>query len=157
MRFTISFIGKDVQLITLIIIVNWSVWLLCTVKVASKFILFFLLRLNHFNLLYGTLSPQSLMTPPPPPPPYFLSLKWSHVLLWHLIWAANVEPKTGIDVSKCGVQCLNSPAVYGRSPSSTPPESRDGSTNKPLGSWGVNCRDAHASLQLSDINIRFAM
>ena len=28
--------------------------------------------------------------------------------------------------------------------------------NKPLGSWGVNCRDAHGYLQLSDINIRFA-
>ena len=28
--------------------------------------------------------------------------------------------------------------------------------NKPLGSWGVNRRDALAYLQLSDINIRFA-
>ena len=29
--------------------------------------------------------------------------------------------------------------------------------NKPLGSWGVNHRDVHAYLQLSGINIRFAM
>ena len=29
--------------------------------------------------------------------------------------------------------------------------------NKPLGSWGVNHRDAHAYLQLFGINIRFAM
>ena len=29
--------------------------------------------------------------------------------------------------------------------------------NKPLGSWGVNHRDAHANLQLFGINIRFAM
>ena len=35
-------------------------------------------------------------------------------------------------------------------------ESRGGSANKPLGSCGVNHRDAHAYLQLSDINIQFA-
>ena len=29
--------------------------------------------------------------------------------------------------------------------------------NKPLGSWGVNHRDAHAHLQLFGINIPFAM
>ena len=63
MRFTCN-TEKDAQLITLIIIVNRSVWLLCTVKVAPKFILFFLLRLYYFNLLYGTLS---LSWPPPPP------------------------------------------------------------------------------------------
>ena len=67
----------------------------------------------------------------------------------------NLRP--ALMLAKCGVQCLNLPAPYGRSPSSTPPESRRGSANKPLGSWGVNCRDAHAYLQLSDINIWFAM
>ena len=74
MRFTISFIEKDVQLITLIIIVNWSVWLLCTVKVASKFILYSLLRLYYFNLLYGTLSLSWTPLPPPPSPPIFFPL-----------------------------------------------------------------------------------
>ena len=96
MCFTISFIEKDVQLITPIIIVNWSVWLLCTVKVAPKFISFSLLRLCYFSLLYGILS----LSWPPPPLPYFLSLKHSNVLLWHLIWTANMEPTTGIGVSK---------------------------------------------------------
>ena len=99
MHFTISFIEKDAQLITLIIIVNWSVWLLCTVKVAPEFMLFFLLRLYYFNLLYGALS-LSWPPPPPPPPHHLLSLKQSNVLLWHLIWTANLEPKTCIDVSK---------------------------------------------------------
>ena len=32
--------------------------------------------------------------------PHLLSLKRSNVLLWHLIWTANLEPKTDIDVSK---------------------------------------------------------
>ena len=106
MRFTISFIEKDVQLITLIIIVDWSVWLLGTVMVASKFILFSLLRLYYFNLLYGTLSLSWT-----PLHSYFLTLKRSNVLLWHLIWTANVEPKTGIWCKqKCPVQFLNSPA-----------------------------------------------
>ena len=41
---------------------------------------------------------QSLMTTPSHP--YFLSLKRSNVLLRHLIWTANVEPKTGIGLSK---------------------------------------------------------
>ena len=59
--------------------------------------------------------------------------------------------------AKCGVQCPNSPANFGLSPSSTPPESRGGSVNKRLGSLGVNHRDAHAYLQLFGINIRFAM
>ena len=37
------------------------------------------------------------------------------------------------------------------------PESRGGCVHKPLGSWGVNYRDAHAYLQLFGINITFAM
>ena len=51
---------------------------------------------------------------PPPHHPYFLSLKRSNVLLWHLIWTANVEPKTGIGVSKNVVfNYLNSAADFG--------------------------------------------
>ena len=87
--------------------------------------------------------------------PYFISFKQSHVLLWHLIWAANVEPKTGIDVGKNAMlnvwirqQFMDDlRRLHPLSPEEAPQTSH----------WGVNGRDAHAYLQLSDINIRFAM
>ena len=45
--------------------------------------------------------------------PYFLPLKQSNISLWHLIWAANVVLFDQCWCKqKCGVQCLNSPAVF---------------------------------------------
>ena len=94
---------------------------------------------------------------PPTPPPLFSFLK----TIQYLAVTFNLDSKCDTKdrhwcKQKCGVQFLNSPANFGRSPSSAPPMSRGGSSNKPLGSWGVNCRDVHAYLQLSDINIQFA-
>ena len=154
MCFTISFIEKDGQLITLIIIMNWSVWLLCKFKVAPKIMLFSLLRLDYFNLLYGTLS-LSWTTPTAHPPTLlFFFLKRIQCLAVTL----NLDSKCGTKdwhwcKQKCGVQFLNSRAnlddlcrLHPLSPQEAPWTSR----------WGVNCRDAHGYLQLSDINIRFA-
>ena len=151
MRFTISFIEKDAQLITLIIIVNWSVWLLCTVKVAPKFMLFFLLRLYYFNLLYGTLS---LSLPPPPPPPSsFLKTIQCLAVTFNLDskFGTKDRPlmlaKMWCSMSEFARRFWTISVVYTpRSPEEAPRTSR----------WGVNCRDAHAYLQLSDINIHFA-
>ena len=91
---------------------------------------------------------------PPPPPPLFSFLK----TIQCLAVTFNLDSKYGTKdrhwlKQKCGVQFLNSPADFGRSPSSAP---RGGSANELLGNWGVNRRDAHAYLQLSDINIWFA-
>ena len=92
------------------------------------------------------------MTPPPPHHhhPYFLSLKRFNVLLSHLILAANAVPKTGIDVSKmwCSMsEFARRCRLHPPSPEEAPGTSR----------WGVNHRDAHVYLQLSGINIQFAM
>ena len=75
-------------------------------------------------------------------------------LLWHLIWTANVEPKTSIDVSKNVFNFWIRPPILDNLRRLHPLSPEGGSVNKPLGSWGVNCGDAHAYLQLSDINIR---
>ena len=109
--------------------------------------------------------------PPPPPPPLFSFLKTIQCLAVTFNFGSKCGTKDrcngqffpqsvfspGKEWAKCGVQCLNSPSDFGLSLSSTPPESRGGSTNKPLGSWGVNHRDAHAYLQLFGISSRFAM
>ena len=142
------------QLITLIIIVNWSVWWLCTVKVAPKFKLFFLLRLYYFICFMA----ESVSHDPPhthtTPPPHLLSLKRSNVLQWHLIWTANLEPKTSIDYSKNVVfNVWIRPPILDNLHSLHPPIPEEAPRTS---RWGVNCRDAHAYLQLSDINIRFA-
>ena len=95
--------------------------------------------------------------PPPPvtPPPLFCFLK--------TIQCLTVTFNFG---SKCGTKdrhWCEQKVVFNvwirpfESLLSTPPESRGGSANKPLGSWGVNHRDAHAYLQLFGINIWFAM
>ena len=97
---------------------------------------------------------QSLMNPSPPPP-LFSFLETIQCLAVTL----NLDSKCGTKdwhwcKQKCGVQFLNSPAdldnircLHPGSPEEAPQTS----------CWGVHRIDAHAYLQLSDINIRFVM
>ena len=135
---------KDAQLITLIIIVNRSVWLLCTVKVAPKFILFFLLRLYYFHLLYGTVS---LSWPHPlPPPPLFSFLKMIKCLAVTFNFGSKCGTKDRhwckqnvvFNVWICTPNLDDLRHLHPLSPEEAPQTSR----------WGVNHRDAHAYLQL---------
>ena len=131
-----------------------SVSLLCTVKVAPKFIFLFLLRLYYFNLLYGTLN-LSWPCPPPPPPPLFSFLKTIQYLAVTFNFGSKCgikerhlcEPNVMFNVWICPPILDDLRPLHPLSPEEAPQTSH----------LGVNHRDAHAHLQMSGINIRFVI
>ena len=81
--------------------------------------------------------------PPPPPPPLFSFLK----RIQCLAVTFNLDSKCGTNdqhlcKQKC-VQFLNSPADFGRSPSSTPPESRGRLREQAAGELLQRCACVH--------------